>query len=826
MADNPTEFTMDDLNAYQAEREKYNQPIQAGLEGAARSATFGLSDLALAELGGESVKEGLAKRKEYNPIAEGIGQAAGVVGSAFLPGVNLVKGAGTLGRLAEGAAAKVLIDSAAQSTAKKILATAATKGIGSAIEGSFYGAGQVLSEAALGDPQVAAEHALSTIGLSTLLSGGLGAGLNVAGTAVKAAANSAKPLLKQARQQLVGVAPDIEHTILNKADDLQQLLGQSDNVEEAVLNRFQEKAIVANEARYQTIEDVKNNVENLIQVNSLQGKHRNIKPLFEAIDKARSKIAPSGKIVSQEIEKEIAQINDIENRLVNYVLDNADIKLPDRKFGLTLRDLEAAGISDDALNLNPYQLNDLKSQYFKSTDFAKQLGKVSETEKLYESLGALANKELDSVSPLIRKENARISNAIKSQEALKSYGLYDRGSFDVEKMRKIASIKDSAKWAEVKKHLSVLDDTWGTDLLETAELTRAAKQIAPKDMLSSFQTGRSLLGPAVGGAVGSVVGGPVAAGLGVLGSVALGSPAGIAAKIRAANAVENVLSSRQVNALSRLGGKAGALISDDLVPFVSAQVSALATIERSQKKVDREIDSAIKGIQGKEVTSGAPTNISVLPSIRFAPGSSETDRQRAFEKRLEEITKIVTNPDYLSNLMEQNMKGLSMIAPNISNALAMQATNAAMFLYSKAPKKPEMNALGLKQEWKVPDSQLASWERYVDAVENPMNVLKDLKQRRLTSEGVEALRAIYPTVYSKLTQKISEKFYDKSLNYQDRLQLSRLFGMPVENAMKPQSFVKLQSNFAQAEVQATPARSDNIQFSKSRQTKSQRIEAR
>lgn len=808
------------------EEAQYDSPLLAGAAGAARGATFGLSDVALAKIGGEDVKEKLNKLKEYNPIASGVGEASGVIGSTFLPGFNLVKGVAGVGRVAEGAAAKVILDSAAQSTAKKILATAATKGFGSAVEGAFYGAGQVASEAALGDPDVAAEHALSTITLSALLSGGVSGGLNVAAQAVKAAANSAKPFLKAARQQLIGVAPDVEQTILNRSDDIKNLLAQSDNVEESILDRFKEKAVTANEARYQTIDDVKSNVAKIIQDRSLQGDSKSIKPLFDAISTARSKIAPSGKIVSREIENEVAQINDIEHRLVNYVLDNAGIQVPEGKVGLTLTDLTKAGLTDDALKLNPLQLNDLKAQYFKSTDFSKQLGKISETERLYETLGALANKELDNVSPAIRAENARLGNAIKSQEALKSFGLYDRGTFDAEKLRKLASVKDSAKWAEVKRHLEVLDDTWGTDLLDTAELTRAAKQVTPKDLLSGIQTGRSLLAPALGGAAGSILGGPVAAGVGVIGSAALASPAGIAAKIRAANIIENMLSSRQASALSRLGGKAGALVSDDLVPFVSAQVTALSTLERAQKRTDREIDSAVSGLQGKEVTRGAPTSISVLPEIKFGKGSSELDRQRAFEKRIEELTKIMTNPSAMADMMEQNLKGLSMIAPNISNSLAMQATNAAMFLYSKAPKPPEQNAIGLKQEWKPSDSQLASWERYVDAVENPSNVLKDLKQRRLTSEGVEALRSVYPNLYSKLTQKIAEKFNDKSLGYQDRLQLSALFHMPIENTMKPQTFAMLQSNFTQPQAQPTPVKSGSVKFSQSRQTQSQRIEAR
>lgn len=827
MANDPTDFTLEDLNNYQAEENKYNAPVQTAVEGAARAATFGLSDVALAGLGGEKVKEGLAKRKEYNPIADTIGQTAGTVGSLFLPGWNLVKGAGAVGTLAEGAAAKLLVNAAEKSIAKKVVSTALSKGIGAGIEGGFYGAGQVVSEAALGDPSVAAEHALSTIGLSTLLSGGLVTSLNVAAPAIKAAAQSAKPLLKAARQQLVGVAPDVEHTILNRADDLKDLLSQHENVDEAVFSRFQEKAAVAKEARGQLIDDVQNNVADLLQKNSLTNETRSIKPLFDAISDARTKVSPSGKILSKEIESTIGEIDEIEHRLVGYVLDNAGIDIPQDIAKLGFKDIKAAKIPASAWKLNAMQLNDIKSQYFKSADFPKSAFGVSETEKLYENLGKLANSTLDTIDPAIRAENKRLVQSIEAQKALKAFGLADKGVIDAEKLRKLASIKDSARWAETSKHLETLDSLWGTDLLSTAELARAAKAVSPKDILSSFQTGRSLFGPTLGAAIGGIVGGPVAAGAGVLASAALGSPAGIAAKIRLSNTIENLLTSKQASKLGALGGKLGTLVSDDMVPFISGQIAGLTVLDRAQKSMDRHIDASIKGFT-ESSQKETPSSISALTSTNFGKGRvlSEDDRQRAFEKRIEEITKIVTNPQLMTDLMEQNLKGLSMVAPNISNNLAMQATNAAMFLHSKAPKPIEPNALGLKQQWTPSDSQLASWERYVDAVESPKNVLNDFKNKRLTKEGVETLQAIYPNIYNKLLQKVSEKFYDKSVKYQDRLTLSQLFNLPVDNAMKPQTFGTLQMNFHQPEQQTTPTKMGNVNFSGSRQTQSQRIEAR
>src|SRR4051794_32246167 len=91
-------------NAVQQEevrkREEYGtglgSEVRAGLEGAARGLTFGLSDLAMQGLGAD--KEGLAERKARNPYAATGGELAGV-GAGLLAPVGLF-GAGVRGAAA------------------------------------------------------------------------------------------------------------------------------------------------------------------------------------------------------------------------------------------------------------------------------------------------------------------------------------------------------------------------------------------------------------------------------------------------------------------------------------------------------------------------------------------------------------------------------------------------------------------------------------------------------------------------------------------------------------------------------------------------------
>src|SRR5262249_3577032 len=62
----------------------------------------------------------------------------------------------------------------AETAMGQLLGRAASVGAGSMAEGAFYGAGNVIHENALGDPNLTAQSAIAQIGMSALLGGGLG----------------------------------------------------------------------------------------------------------------------------------------------------------------------------------------------------------------------------------------------------------------------------------------------------------------------------------------------------------------------------------------------------------------------------------------------------------------------------------------------------------------------------------------------------------------------------------------------------------------------------------------------------------------------------
>lgn len=166
---------------------------QAAGQGALNITTAGLGEAALAAAGADPVA--LEARKEQTAYT--VGQAGGAVLGAMIAPQAL------LGRGVAGLAAETLGAGA--------MARVAAAGIGTAVEGATYAAGNAVSEASLGRTEDVADHVLAATGLGALLGAAthgagalLGKGLKFAGDAGKRAVAGA--LAREADAQAARVS--------------------------------------------------------------------------------------------------------------------------------------------------------------------------------------------------------------------------------------------------------------------------------------------------------------------------------------------------------------------------------------------------------------------------------------------------------------------------------------------------------------------------------------------------------------------------------------------------------------------------------------------
>lgn len=204
--------------------------------GAARTLTFGLSDVAARGLGGSETAHSLEALKKQNPYSSAAGEIAGAVAPLLLSGgtsaaaegaaegAEVAQTGGLLAKAGEAARAATIVPRTiakaghlvehgiahglhalgyeGSTLAGRIGAQALKLGVGGAVEGGLYGAQGAISEAALQDKDQTVENFVGGLGHGALLGFGIGATLGAAGEVGSALASKALGAKKGALEHL------------------------------------------------------------------------------------------------------------------------------------------------------------------------------------------------------------------------------------------------------------------------------------------------------------------------------------------------------------------------------------------------------------------------------------------------------------------------------------------------------------------------------------------------------------------------------------------------------------------------------------------------
>ena len=724
-----TEQQLEDVKReVELEQEFGDQDLRTFIEAGASSASFGLSDKILSDFGGEKMKEALRERRQRNEEAALAGEIAGIVAPTLASGGTSlvakgaaagVKSAAKAGQFVEKLTAKQLAKIAQNTGRKKIardvIAKSVSKSAGSAVEGAFYGAGQLVSEDALGTAEFNAENLIASAGMGALFGGAVGG--------VLGSADAILPVVKN--NKLVDVVSKKVNTNVDK-----RMAG-------AKLAKMTPGEITKLKSS-QWGQQVYDNIPDYFK--------KNLK----------------------------LKVTDDLDKLYNK--SNAELTRLGDEIGDTALQIDRLAGSKDLLpnksqiaNKVQNGLKDLRKQFLNNPD---EIAKKSLT-KIDKRIAAW-DEWLDDFSPIKATEIKELKTNL--QQATKWNKAIDQIPLDGKMDRQVAEAVRQ-EFLDLADRVSTIDQNigsklrklnldYGTGLTVTNKLKRAVDKEASSELLKF----KDLL-------------------------------------------VADILT----DTAGGFGVATGAVVAKKFLESdLRRKLTLLTSIEKSNIKINKKISSGVKNFFSQAKKAAVPTSTKVLLKTQLSLPQEDgrtrrkpKTKQEAFTQIAKNLNKFTEDPKELINHLSQNALRTSQAAP--SAALAMEATvsKAIAFLREKMPKDGSTGSSLFNRKWEPSSLELAKFERYLEAVENPISVVDDLESGTLTREAVEAVQEVYPDIYQRLqSEAISQISQNQDIPYEKRIQVGILLNLPSDASLLPENITALQQTFSDEQQQQTAAKKE------------------
>lgn len=697
-----------------------DSPIKAAAAGAASGLTLGISDQALVRSGlvdAETLQQ-LARRNRAAAITGEIagtiapliatGGASAAAKAASIAGKGVTT-ASTAGRLAEKGTEKLvkrlISKSGNPKTAKKVLEKAVPKVAGSAVEGSFFGTGQLISENALGNAEFNAENLLTSAGSGAVFGGLAGAGLG--------AAQALTPIVSKGASKIKGAVKDKTSKFLDPEDAALEFLGYTP----AKKTKFK-----------------KNNPDMVAEIPDYlvkKGKAGLFTGAKDVADNIRTDKEASGKIIGDILNTvdEIGQTNQsilpsmrqVYTRITNKLDDEFINKLKDTPgFSRELRPIrqirdDFAKLANNDKKLTATSLQKLRQDMDKLAGLSKELGKKTLKEKAALTARRALREEIDNLAERAAQTNVNNKYGNIFQE-----------------------LKDANR-----------DYSIASQILPNIE------QKLDKDKFFSLT---DLLFGGLAGAGG-------------------------------------------------IKGALGGIVTKKIIESdARRRLTILSAVERQNAKVTKKLDSSVSNFLKGAKAATVPVSTKILLesgfSYKLEPGKKPkkpSNKLKAFENMSENLTKASSDPKFLEDVLIKGTARLTQGAPETATAVQDTIIRAIQFLNSKLPRDnvAQIGIIPNQRKYQPSDLDLAKFERYVQAVENPLSVLSDLENGSVTREQVEAIQVVYPNLYERIREKTMEKLVESEddVSYNRRVQLGILLNIPSDPSLLPQNIAGLQSTF-------------------------------
>jgi hypothetical protein len=773
------------------------------------------------------------------------------------------------GKVGEKAAPKVaklvgsLVDPAKHEVAHTILTHAGTHAVGSAIEGAAFGLGHSVSEAALGDPGLNAEKVMANIGYSAIFAGGLGATFGGIAGGVKAVKDLRKPStlaqdieeysiqqgsipkeekegllksllnpklkknafeIKQAAEA-IGGAPVTEGMIMDSAQvgRFESTLTKSPTIigakrQEMYQEGFQKAAETTERVFHTDVDVSKAELGKMLQ-DSISEKIENtskpIQALYEVYEKEAEQVP-----LDPELKKQVIK------NILFYDRANFDEgrKLAQKYVHEIEGTVNHAGIEIGGLH-TVKDLKQFKTYIYEKLPVTASRLQKNIADKVYHEITNIEQQSILNFKPkkrfLTPEERAQVRDLKKlKQKADSDYKKLIQLSDPVLKsIRRNSSFQGTENFIErinevtpesfanalFKKNdsgfLSFLKENYPK---ETKLLAEAEKQKWHKEAQSASEK-NSMAG--ILKIVSNVENLPKEFRDVLLSPEEMTTLKQVETYLRSFPKDVNPSNTNQGRMYSEFLTPAGMVRNVKDVPISMAlkQLSKLAGVEslgpvKELSKLEKFVKKTSSQIQegAKEIFKFSEK---VSPYVGSKLGTSSS---QDYEKKIGEISALSNNPEKLLETLDEKTRSLYSFAPDTTGSVNQNLARATNFLNSK------IRDQGVSSQFlpaKKPSfMDVSNFNKYVEIIEHPLQVLKQVKAGTLTSQAMEVMTQVYPKLLSEMQESVMKEMIDysvklkkgevKTLPYQTLMSLSSFLGQPLDVSLSPREILRNQSTHA------------------------------
>lgn len=799
---------------------------RAAVEEAASTASLGLSRQAQRLIAPETLEESRYAAEE-NPISTNVGMAAGVFVDPFA--ASPLKLAEKVGEKVASKALKPVAQALEKTKSpfvNKLIAEIPQAAVRGSIVGGAIGAGQEISEEALGDTDLNGEKILASAGhgalLGGLLEGGLktltvGTGeiasraaksfdkLNIGDKAFNAYAKVSGAVSGASKEEILAMR-ELQREAQSGIDKFKSP-GSFENVTSQLDTTLGDASDVT---RYETGKKVLGNVKNVTQETQekfnqaytpLREKYSQValpegftNKVIDGIKKDLVKGSESYKLIDQ-YEDAILGAKSADDLKSIATAVNETIRNKQGGFGYDIiegiKDAEVNSVLKAAEKLGDAQtvkeaeglissLKDIDSKYkshfeeFQKLSTALGLGKYKGFSKFADKLENVEPAKL--VKALSNPENINSLKFFKKElpDSFNEFARYKKSEIKAlatgvngfNPKKALSTLMDSRKFPQEVKEMIFTPQELEALSAAHAEFQKVSNEIVESRLKSQKES--RLMNVGYGGNEGKILGGFAGS---AFGHGASGALAGTA-----------------YDALNN--------------PYKT--VKHLVQIEKIVNSVTSKIAKGSKSLfELADKNTIKATEIGVM---------SLKEQKEEHEKLTESLQVWANNPEKLIDYLSDSTKTITSTAPMISQQLQASSIRAIGFLHSKIPVVPPQKPLSPPMQ--VSDSDTNRFIRYYDVVRDPFVVYDRINEGVLTAEHMEALSFVYPKLHESMKisayeemLKFSKKKDKYDLSNSKKLNIGLFIGDDLTQSLSGQSIRNNMENWANPNLESEKDRS-------------------